>query len=186
MVLDYTTNLHYFWALLPEFLLCGWGMVILLMGVSGKRDPRKGGDAAAEGPSHDLGLLTLVGILLAALANGWLYGVTESGHGLVTVDRFRLFANWIFLAAAVFGIVMAFTYVYRQRLQAGEFYSLILFATAGMMMMAAARDLIVIFLGLEVMSISVYALSAFNRRDRRSAEAGLKYFLLGAFSTGFF
>ncbi|MDT8339948.1 MAG: NADH-quinone oxidoreductase subunit N [Longimicrobiales bacterium] len=186
MVLDYSTNLHYFWALLPEFLLCGWGMAILLLGVSGKRDPRRHGEAAAEAPSHDLGLLSLGGILLAALANGWLYGVAETGSGLVTVDRFRLFANWIFLAAAVLGIVMALAYVYRQRLQAGEFYALILFATAGMMMMAAARDLIVLFLGLEVMSISVYALSAFNRRDRRSAEAGLKYFLLGAFSTGFF
>jgi NADH-quinone oxidoreductase subunit N len=186
MVLDYSSNLHYFWALLPEFILCGWGMFILILGVSGKRDPRKGGDLAAEGPSQDLGLLTLVGVLAAALANGWLYGVTEAGQGLVTVDRFRLFANWIFLLSAVFGVVMSLTYVYRQRLQAGEFYSLTLFATAGMMMMASARDLMVIFLGLEVMSISVYALTAFNRRDRRSAEAGLKYFLLGAFSTGFF
>jgi NADH-quinone oxidoreductase subunit N len=76
--------------------------------------------------------------------------------------------------------------VYRQRLQAGEFYVLILLATAGMMFMVGARDLIVVFLGLEVMSIAVYALTAFNRRDRKSAEAGLKYFLLGAFSTGFF
>jgi NADH-quinone oxidoreductase subunit N len=75
--------------------------------------------------------------------------------------------------------------VYRQRLQAGEFYGLILLSTSGMMFMAGARDLIVMFLGLEVMSIAVYALTAFNRRDRRSAEAGLKYFLLGAFATGF-
>jgi NADH-quinone oxidoreductase subunit N len=188
MVLDYSTNLHYFWALLPEFILCAWAMAVLLAGVSGKRDPRGDkGDAASEIPSQDLGGLSLAGILVAALANGWLYGVGEVGDaGLVTVDRFRLFANWIFLAAAAFGVVMALTYVWRQRLQAGEFYALTLFATAGMMMMAAARDLIVIFLGLEVMSISVYALTAFNRRDRRSAEAGLKYFLLGAFSTGFF
>ena len=70
--------------------------------------------------------------------------------------------------------------------RAGEFYGLILLSTAGMMFMTGARDLIVIFLGLEVMSISVYALTAFNRRDRKSAEAGLKYFLLGAFATGFF
>jgi NADH-quinone oxidoreductase subunit N len=186
MVLDYATNLDYFWALLPEFILCVTGMVILVMGVSGKRNPSTHGDAGAEVPSTDLGTYALVGVLLAALVNGWLYGVTETGTGLVTVDRFRLFANWTFLAAAVFSVVMALDYVYRQRLQAGEFYALILFATAGMMFMAAARDLMVVFLGLEVMSISVYALSAFNRRDRRSAEAGLKYFLLGAFSTGFF
>jgi NADH-quinone oxidoreductase subunit N len=105
---------------------------------------------------------------------------------VVLVDGFRLFANWIFLAAAAFAVLMSPTYVYRQRLQAGEYYALTLFATAGMMFMAGARDLIVLFLGLEVMSVAVYALTAFNRRDRRSAEAGLKYFLLGAFSTGFF
>ena len=162
MVLDYATNLDYFWALLPEFILCVTGMFILVMGVSGKRDPAKYGDLGAERPSTDLGTYALVGVLLAAVVNGWLYGVTEAGTGLVTVDRFRLFANWIFLAAAVFGIVMAFDYVYRQRLQAGEFYALILFATSGMMFMAAARDLMVVFLGLEVMSTSVYALSAFG------------------------
>jgi NADH-quinone oxidoreductase subunit N len=132
--------------------------------------------------------LSLIGVGLAAVVNGWLYGgVHEVGNtSMIAVDGFRLFANWIFLAAAAMGILVSFSYVERQRLQAGEFYALTLFATAGMMFMGAARDLMVIFLGLEVMSISVYALSAFNRRDRRSAEAGLKYFLLGAFSTGFF
>jgi NADH-quinone oxidoreductase subunit N len=187
MSLDYSSQLHYVWALLPEIILCGWGMLILLMGVSGQRDrlPPEGAEGSSP-PSQDLGGLSLVGIVLAALANGWLYGVTETGAGLVTVDRFALFANWIFLAAAAFAVVMALGYVIRQRLQAGEFYALTLLATAGMMMMAAARDLMVVFLALEIMSISVYALTAFNRRDRRSAEAGLKYFLLGAFSTGFF
>jgi NADH-quinone oxidoreductase subunit N len=105
---------------------------------------------------------------------------------MVAVDRFRLFANWVLLIGAALSILISFAYVYRQRLQAGEFYGLILLATAGMMFMVGARDLIVVFLGLEVMSIAVYALTAFNRRDRKSAEAGLKYFLLGAFSTGFF
>ncbi len=187
MTLDFVSTLDYVWALLPEFILCAWGIVILLMGVSGKRNPASAGDAAAEMPSHDLGYLTLAGIVAAAVANGWLYGVTEVGSaGLVVVDQFRLFANWIFLLAAALAVLMSFTYVYRQRLQAGEYYALILFATAGTMFMAGARDLIVVFLGLEVMSISVYALTAFNRRDRRSAEAGLKYFILGAFSTGFF
>jgi len=188
MQLDFSRNLHFFWALLPEIVLCAWGMVVLVAGVSGKRDERgrDAQDITAE-PSDDLAWLALVGILLAALANGWLYGVREVGNtSMVAVDGFRLFANWVFLVAAAMGIAVSFTYVYRQRLQAGEFYGLILLATAGMMFMAGARDLIVIFLGLEVMSIAVYALSAFNRRDRRSAEAGLKYFLLGAFSTGFF
>ena len=189
MELDFSRQLHYWWALLPEIILCGWGMVVLLTGVSGKHRRSagvEGGDPSLSGAA-DLGWLALVGVLIAAMANGWLYGVTEVGRtSMIAVDGFRLFANWIFLIAAALSILISFAYVHRQRLQAGEFYGLMLFATAGMMFMAGARDLIVIFLGLEVMSIAVYALTAFNRRDRKSAEAGLKYFLLGAFSTGFF
>jgi NADH-quinone oxidoreductase subunit N len=173
-------------------VLCVWGIVVLLAGVSGGRAPRKSGEPMEASPAKesapwDMGWLALGGVLLAGLANGWLHTVEDHGVGaLIAVDRVSLFANWIFLVATAFAILISFSYVYRQRLQAGEFYALILFASAGMMFMAGARDLMVLFLGLEVMSISVYALTAFNRRDRRSAEAGLKYFLLGAFSTGFF
>lgn len=189
MTLDFSRNLHFFWALLPEVVLCVWAMGVLLAGVSGKRDQRRpDGERLAESePSDDLGWISLIGLGAVAVVNGWMYGVIEIGtSSMIAVDGYRLFANWIFLGAAALGVVISPTYVWRQRLQAGEYYALLLFATAGMMFMAAARDLMVIFLGLEVMSISVYALTAFNRRDRRSAEAGLKYFLLGAFSTGFF
>ena len=186
MQLDFSRTLHYLWALLPEIVLCVWGMVVLVAGVSGERDERRG-VPSGEGPSNDLGWLALAGLALAAVANGWLYGVRElDTAGMVAVDGFRLFANWIFIIAAVMAVLISLAYVHRQRLQAGEYFALILFSTAGMMFMAGARDLIVVFLGLEVMSIAVYALTAFNRRDRKSAEAGLKYFLLGAFSTGFF
>ncbi len=189
MELDFSRNLDYVWALLPEIILCVWGMVVLVAGVSGKHRLATGsaakGDPAVGAPT-DLGWIALVGVLVAAGANGWLYGVHElNRNGMVAVDGLARFGNWVFLLAAALTILISFGYVVRQRLQAGEFYGLVLFATAGMMIMAAARDLIVIFLGLEVMSISVYALTAFNRRDRKSAEAGLKYFLLGAFSTGF-
>lgn len=189
MTLDFSSQLHYVWALLPEISLCAWGMGVLVAGVSGRHRPgkRDPGVDSAPRPGTDLGWLALVGVLVAGVLNGWLYGVHEVGStSMVAVDRFRLFANWIFLIAAALAILLSFSYVARQRLQAGEFYALILLSTAGMMFMAGARDLMVVFLGLEVMSISVYALTAFNRRDRKSAEAGLKYFLLGAFSTGFF
>ncbi len=178
MLLDYTSGFHYVLALLPEVVLSAWGMVILVLGVSGKRD---------GAPGQELGWLALVGIAAAAIANGWLYsGVTEEGAAaMIAVDKFRLFANWIFLLGAAFCIVISLAYVARQKLQAGEYYALMLFATVGMMFMASARDLMIIFLGLELMSIGVYALAGFNRRDRRSAEAGLKYFLLGAFASGF-
>ncbi len=189
MTLDFSSQLHYVWALLPEIVLCVWGMGVLVAGVTGRHSPNRRpqmGDPGF-GPRSDLGWLALAGVLMAAFFNGWLYGVHEVGEdAMIALDRFRLFANWIFLVAAALAILISFSYVARQRLQAGEFYGLVLLSTAGMMFMAGSRDLMVVFLGLEVMSISVYALSAFNRRDRKSAEAGLKYFLLGAFSTGFF
>jgi NADH-quinone oxidoreductase subunit N len=180
MELDFSSQSHFLFALLPEIILCVWGMLVLVLGVW-----KKEGDG---GPSpSDLGVLSLVGILLAAGANGWLYGVSQTGgDGMVLVDRLRLFANWIFLLAGALSILISLAYVTRQRLQSAETYSLMLFAMVGMMMMGGTQNLIVIFLGLEVMSIAVYALAAMYRRDRKSAEAGLKYFLLGAFSTGFF
>jgi len=180
MELDFHTQAHYLFALLPEIVLSIWGMVLLIAGVTNrmKEDP--------DAPSH-LGWLALSGVVVAALANGWLHGITVTGDpGMIAVDGFRIFANWIFLVALAFTILISFAYVPRQRIQAGEYYALITLSTVGMMFMAAARDLIVVFLGLELMSIAVYALTALNRRDRKSAEAGLKYFILGAFSTGFF
>ncbi len=180
MELDFSSQAHFLVALAPEIVLCGWGIVVLLTGVSGRRSMDRKSAA-------DLGWLALFGILAAACVNGWLYGVTEVGdHSMVAIDGLALFSNWIILAAAALGILVSLSYVERQRLQAGEFYGLLIYSTVGLMVMAAARDLMVIFLGLEIMSIAVYALTAINRRDRRSAEAGLKYILLGAFSTGFF
>jgi len=178
--LDFSRQWHFIVALAPEIILSVWGLVILLVGVS----PRRGGGRRKP---LDLGWLSVLGILTAALANGWLYAVTEVGtHSMIALDRFALFSNWIILSGAGLGVLISQTYVRRQRLQAGEFYGLLIYSTVGLMIMAAARDLIVIFLGLEIMSIAVYVLAAINRRDPRSAEAGLKYFLLGAFSTGFF
>ena len=178
MLLDYTSSFHYVLALLPEVVLSVWGMGILVAGVSRKQQ---------GGSGQELGWVAVAGLAFAALANGWLYfGVAEeAATAMIALDRFRFFANWTFLLGAGFAIIISLPYVARQKLQAGEYYSLILFAVVGMMFMASARDLMVIFLGLELMSIGVYALAGFNRRDRRSAEAGLKYFLLGAFASGF-
>ncbi len=180
MELDFSSQGHFLLALLPEIVLAVFGMIVLVASVWKKEEEDRVG-------TDDLGFLALLGILLAALANGWLYGVIQTGgDGMVVIDRFRLFANWIFLLAGALSILISLAYVTRQKLQAGETYALMLFAVVGMMIMGGTQNLILIFLGLEVMSISVYALAAMNRRDRKSAEAGLKYFLLGAFSTGFF
>jgi NADH-quinone oxidoreductase subunit N len=180
MELDFSSQAHFLLALLPEIVLSVFGMIVLVAGVWNKEEENRAG-------SRDLGTLALVGLVLAAGANGWLYGVTQTGgDGMVVIDRFRLFANWIFLLAGALSILISRAYMTRQRLQVGETYALMLFAVVGMMIMAGTENLIILFLGLEVMSIGIYALAAMNRRDRKSAEAGLKYFLLGAFSTGFF
>ena len=180
MELDFSHQAHFVVALAPEIVLSVWGMVILLVGVSPPRPD-------APRPSLDLGRLCVLGIVVAMFANGSLYGVTEVGtHSMIALDRFALFSNWIILAGAGLGVLISQTYVRRQGLQEAEFYALLIYSTVGLMVMAAARDLIVIFLGLEIMSVAVYILAAINRRNRTSAEAGLKYFLLGAFSTGFF
>ncbi len=181
MILDFASRADFLWALLPEIVLSITAMAVLLAGVW-KRTPQT--EVVRE--TAGLGWIALAGLLLAAMANGWLHGVTEAGPaGMIAVDGFRLFANWIFLVAAALTILISFPYVARQRLQAGEFYTLVLLATVGMMFMAATRDLIVLFIGIETMSIAAYVLTAFNRRDRKSAEAGLKYFILGAFAAGF-
>ncbi len=178
MTLDFSRNLHYLWALLPETILCAWGLLVLLRGVR---------ESASEADAPALAWLSLLGLALAGAANGWLYGLSEAdATSMVALDGFRLFSNWIFLASAALAILVSMAYVEKQRLQSAEFYALILYSAVGMMMMGGARDLVLMFIALEVMSIAVYVLTAFNRRDRRSAEAGLKYFLLGAFASGFF
>ena len=174
MLVDFSSGMHYILAMAPEVVLSVAGMVVLIAGVS-KRQQRGAGEGM------ELGWLALGGILIAAVANGWLYfGLTEASPSqMIALDHFRLFANWILLLGGGFSIVVSLAYVDRHRLQAGEYYALILFAVVGMMVMASARDLMLIFIGLELMSVGIYALAGFNRRDRRSAEAGLKYFLLG-------
>ena len=194
MELDFASKVDLIWALLPELVLAASGMAVLLAGVWRTGRPREG---AAEGEAEDmapdeqpdptfLGSLALGGLLLTAVVNGWLYGVDEVGvANMVAVDSFRLFANWLFLLGAALTILVSFPYVTRQRLQVGEFYALILLATVGMMLLGGTRNLILIFLGLETMSVAAYVLTGYNRRDRKSAEAGLKYFLLGSFSSAF-
>ncbi len=180
MTLDFTSSSDLLWALLPEIVLSVWAMAVLLAGVW-----RNDGSGDWENAGA-LRWLSLTGVLAAALMNAWLHGVTVLGEpDVITVDGFRLFANWVLLLGAGMTIVISVPYVTHQRLQAGEFYTLILLATVGMMIMAGTRNLIVLFLALETMSVAAYVLTAYNRRDRRSAEAGLKYFILGAFSSVF-
>ena len=105
--------------------------------------------------------------------------------GMVVQDGFSTFLNALQLVCGLLGVALAFGYVKRMGIERGEYYTLLLFSVTGMMLMVQAADLIVVFLALELLSIPLYVLAAFNRMQSASDEAGLKYFLLGAFSTGF-
>jgi NADH-quinone oxidoreductase subunit N len=104
-------------------------------------------------------------------------------HDTILVDGFFFIFAILFLAAAALVILLSIRYMELEREQEGEFYGLILFASVGMLFMASGIDLVVLFLGLETMALSLYVLSGFLRTNRRSNEAAMKYFLLGAFST---
>jgi NADH-quinone oxidoreductase subunit N len=126
-------------------------------------------------------------VLLMTLAVVLWYGARglSSGPGVIAVDGFRFAADTLFILAALGAVMLGIEYNGREGIWNAESHVLVLFATSGMMILAAARDLMIVFLGIEMMSIAVYVLAGMNRRSPRSAEAALKYFLLGAFSTGF-
>ena len=102
------------------------------------------------------------------------------------VDRFALYFFYLFLLGAAIAILMSMHYLEIEHENHGEFYALLLFSVVGMMCMAAGYDIVLLFIGLELMAISTYVLVGFLRRDKRSNEAALKYLLLGAFSSGIF
>ncbi len=109
---------------------------------------------------------------------------TDGFYGMVHVDGFALVFRAIFLIAAALTIAISMRYLDIEREQHGEYYALILFATVGMMFLGSGYDLISLYIALELMAITFYVLVAFTKRQRRSNEAGMKYFLLGAFSSG--
>jgi NADH-quinone oxidoreductase subunit N len=179
MNLDFSSQADYFVALLPEIVLSLWAMLVLLVDVF-----QKGNRSEASSPI--VAWLTVLGFVAAAAANLWLLGVGESGTtGMVAVDSFRVFANFIFILAGLLATLTSIGYLDRVGINRGEFYVLLLSSIVGMMLLGSARHLILLFLAVELMSISIYVLVGFNRREPRSSEAALKYFFLGAFASAF-
>lgn len=164
-----------FTPILPEMFLSVLAMVLLLINVFIPGDRKS-----------YLGYLSFIGIVAAGVlvGAGW-GGHIESFSGSVVLDNFATFFKMIFLLSAGLAVLISDQYMEREGCNHGELYPLILFTVVGMMLMASGTDLMTIFLGLEVMSVSLYVLAGFNRKNPKSNEAGLKYFLLGAFSTGF-
>ena len=159
----------------PLAFLTVWACVLLLVDLLIPKE-RKGITALLSA----LGLAFTLGFTLAQI------GMQQTGfQEMVVADGFSTFVNALLLISGLLGVALAYGYVKRMGLERGEYYTLLLFSVTGMMLMAQAADLIVVFLALELLSIPLYVLAAFARPKVESEEAGIKYFLLGAFSTGF-
>jgi NADH-quinone oxidoreductase subunit N len=163
--------------ILPEIVLSLFGMVVMVL------DP-----LLDEGQSQKiLGWIALVGAL-AGLGATWLMSQSPglAFWEMVQVDGFSVFFHVLVIAVAAVVILSSYEYIGVQRIRGGEYYALILFGTVGMALMSSAVELVLIFIALEISSISSYVLAGFRRHEASSAEASLKYFLLGSFATAFF
>jgi NADH-quinone oxidoreductase subunit N len=167
-------NLSDFYYLLPEIVLTTGALLLLLADLMTPRDKQ------SILAWVTLGVLGATAVALIPVADANL----QVSRGLISVDRFALFFKVIFLGSAALTVLMSVKYLDVEGTRAGEYYFLILCATLGMMFMAGGTDLITLFIGLETMAISFYILTGFLKPSRRSNEAAVKYFLLGAFSLG--
>src|SRR6185503_18606173 len=175
--LDLTVPLQLTIALGPDLMLMA-GAMILLLWASWRPD--------SAGHQRNVATGSIVLTVAVAAVTWWylIHGYSAS-QGPIAVDNFRWMADLIILIGTAFAIALARDDNDRQGIGIAEMHVLILLASSGMMLLAAARDLMIVFLAVELMSIAVYALAGLNRRSIRAAEGALKYFLLGAFSSAF-
>ena len=146
-------------------------------------------DLVIHGPDRDaLAVLGMLGLAASAAAAIWLWAAGGPPGGFqdtLRADRYALFFAVLIAAGSLLTLLMSIDFLREQPIAAGEYHTLVLLSTSGMIFLAAANDLIVLFLALEIMSVAVYVLAGLLRREVRSTEAALKYVLLGAFATGF-
>jgi NADH-quinone oxidoreductase subunit N len=164
-----------FYTLLPLIILTTWACALLLADLFIPKD-RKGITAFLAA----LGLAVTLGFTVTQIGRSGI-----GFNGMVTLYGFSTFTSALILISGLLGVSLAYGYIKRMGLERGEYYTLMLFSITGMMLMTQASDLIIVFLALELLSIPLYVLAAFARPNLQSEEAGMKYFLLGAFATGF-
>ncbi|MFI5213448.1 MAG: NADH-quinone oxidoreductase subunit N [Gemmatimonadales bacterium] len=179
MILDLERGLDLATALLPELILTVWAMLLLLITAWRHRQP---------GIQRQIGWLSLAGTIVAIAATIWLWKSNAQVAGLpstMAVDSFRWAVTLIVLLGVALTTILSIGYLDRESINVPEYHVLVLLAAVGMLFMAGGADLLIIFLGLETMSVCVYVLAGINRHSPFSAEAALKYFLLGAFASAF-
>ncbi len=163
--------------ILPELILSVFGMAVMML--EPVMDERRS--------QRTLGTIALVGSLAAVAAS--IYQAQYAGFAfwnMVRVDSFSIFFHVLVTIIGTVVVLISYEYMSVQRIRAGEYYGLILFGMVGMCLMSSAVELVLIFIALEISSISTYILAGFRRREAASAESSLKYFLLGSFATAFF
>jgi len=162
-------------ALVP--LLCVVAAAIAAMVAEAFRTPGE------RMPIAPLGIIGLIG---AGAATYLLWNHRAESFGVVSADNYGLFVTWTLIIIGILSLVLSAPVVEKEGLPAGEYYALMLFSISGMILMAMATDLLVIFLALEVLSLSIYVLTGIRRDSPAATEAAFKYFLLGAFASAFF
>ncbi len=177
MIYDLSVPSQLMGAFAPDMLLMGGAMVLLLWAAW---RPESEAHQRSVGVASIILCVTVIIAIAFYIARG-----NSTLPGIIAVDNFRWTADIVFLIATIGTIALSMDYNAKEGITAGESHVLLLLATSGMMTLAAARDLIIVFLGVEIMSVAVYVLAGLNRRSEKSAEGALKYFLLGAFSTAF-
>jgi NADH-quinone oxidoreductase subunit N len=169
-----------FSAVYPEIILVLFSLIILLL-QSFYKDSFKG----YYGYVSLIGVLAAIAVVFTEPSGFASRSIEYSFNGMWVVDNYCRFFKLIFLLGTGLTILISIRYLEDEHMQHGEYFALILFATLGMMIMASGAELITIFLGIELMSISLYVLAGYTRSRQISNEAALKYFLLGSFATGF-
>ncbi|MCC7031365.1 MAG: NADH-quinone oxidoreductase subunit N [Acidobacteria bacterium] len=138
-----------------------------------------------KGERMPMGGLATIGLVGAAASSILLWNRNATSFGVVTADNFSIFVNLVIIAVGILTVIISSQTVDRDRIPSGEYYATLLFAIVGMMLMAQATELLLLFLALETMSIALYVLTGLRRDQVQSTEAAFKYFLLGAFASSF-
>ena len=168
------SQLPQFTPILPELIIVCLAMILLIYGVF-----------RGDGATRNISWIAVLGLLVAAICVSAIpAGKILAFDGQFVVDDFGRYMKWLVLLGSAVAIIMSLGYNERESISRIEFPVLILFATLGMLMMISANGLISLYVGLELQSLSLYVIAAFQRDSVRSSEAGLKYFVLGALSSG--
>ena len=164
-------------SILPEIIVAVAGIVVMIY------------DCFAPKQKVVTGAISLIGIILATLALFMLwsgnYDFSNAWNGMIVFDNLRMSFTLVMLFVTAMTILISTVWIEREDVPIGEYHSLLLFSTVGMMLMASGNDMVIIFLGLETLSLATYVMAGLRKTDLKSNESAMKYFILGSFASAF-